>query len=167
MTERRQAARREPIEIEVADGRVFTAHPLPWMVANDLGNEIVRQNLEAANDLVKLWVNDAGLPEIEMKFQQKISDWQTVLRIAFPDVADEVWRTPRVLSSGECAELLLASLEVNHLEHLKHLVDPNSPTPTMTGGNDSLEAIVAGSGTKIASTPDSASVDSPERIPSV
>ena len=165
MAERRQAARREPIETELQDGRVFTAHPLPWMVANDLGNEIVRQNLEAANDLVKLWVGDAGLPEIQMQFEKKISDWKALFVIAYPNEPEEKFNDPQQPSLDESADLILAALDVNHLEHVKHLVDPNYQPPMTPGGIASL-ATEGESSTKTASTPDSGSVDSAEAKPS-
>lgn len=165
MAERRQATRRDPIEVEVDDGRIFTAHPLPWLRANELGNEIVRQNVESANDLVSLWMNDADMPQIEMKFKQKISDWGPVIGIAFPDEPLEKWNEPRALGHEELAECVMASLEVNHLEHLKHLVDPNSQTPLTNGGLSSI--LGEGIGTKTTSTPDSGSTASPEPKPSI
>lgn len=165
MAERRQAARREPIEIEVEDGREFIARPLPWMQANDLGNEIIRQNTESANEFVKMWVNDVGLPELQMQFSQKIKDWHTVLKLAFPEVTEEQWTKPRVLDAGECAELVLASLDVNHLEQIKHLVDPNSPALTNLGGTDTSPE-TEGNGQKTPSTPDSESAGSPVPTPS-
>lgn len=165
MSNRRRAARRDPIEIDTADGREFVARPLPWMNANDLGNELVRQNLEATNDLIKMYVSDEGAPQLEMQFQKKITDWQTPLKMAYPDVKDALWHTPHDLSSDECADLILASLDVNHLEHLRHLVDPNFPTPLNLGGMSSSET-AGETGMKIPSTPDSDSQVSPEQTPS-
>lgn len=166
MAERRQAARREPIEVELADGRVFTAHPLPWMVANDLGNEIVRQNLEAANELVNLWVNDAGLPQLQMQFAKKISDWKGLFSTAYPNEPEEKWHDPHDPSLDESADLILAALDVNHLEHIKHLVDPNYQPPMNPGGTDISQETEGANGTKITSILDSASVDSVEIPPS-
>lgn len=165
MAERRQAARREPIEISTEDGRVFTAHPLPWMQASDLGNNILEQNIQSANELVHLWVNDAGLPELQMKFSQKITDWQTPLRLAYPNEPEEKWHEPFDLSSDELAEILLVALEVNHLEHIKHLVDPNSPTPMKPGGTNTSQA-TEGNGTRTESTLNSDSPVSAEPTPS-
>lgn len=167
MAERRQAARREPIEIETADGRVFIAHPLPWMQANDLGNEIMRQNVEAANDLVHMWIDDAGLPELQMAFHVKIKDWNSVLKLAFPGEDEAKFHDPADPSSDECADLVIASLEVNHLEHLRHLVDPNSPTPMKPGGTSSSQETEGESGTKTTSMPSSEPQDSTELTPSI
>ena len=165
MAERRQAARREPIEIETADGRVFTAHPLPWMNASELANEVMRQNVEAANKLVSMFITDEGVPQLEMQAQEKISDWQSVFRLAYPNEPEEKWHDPHDLSTDECASVVLVALEVNHLEHLKHLVDPNSPTPMPTGGTNSSQE-TEGNGTKTESTPNSDSQVSTEPTPS-
>lgn len=166
MSERRQAVRKEPIEVVVEDGRMFVARPLPWMQANELGSEIIRQNIENANELVKLWISDAGVPELQMQFQKKITDWHVILKMAFPDVDVELWSTPRVLDESECAEIAMAALEVNHMEHIKHLIDPNSPAPTIPGGTD-ISQETEGIGQKTESTADSASVGSPEPTPSI
>jgi hypothetical protein len=167
MAERRQAARRDPIEVELQDGRVFIAHPLPWMVANDLGNEIVRQNLEAANDLVRMWISDAGLPELQMQFAKKITDWQTLFKMAYPDEPEEKWNDPKSPGLDESADLILASLDVNHLEHIKHLVDPNFQPPMLPGGASTSTETEGESGKRTESTPDSGSVDSTEPTPSI
>jgi len=166
MDERRQATRREPIEVEIDDGRLFIARPLPWLEANDLGNMIVKQNAESFNEFVRLYVSDDGVPQLEAALKQKVNDWTPILRAAFPEDADdnEKWTKPRILTNDECADLVLASLDVNHLEHIRHLVDPNSPTPTLPGGIDTL--LSGEDGQKTTSTADSASVDSPEPTPS-
>lgn len=131
MVERRQATRREPIEVEVRD-KVFEAHPLPWQQANDLGNEIVRQNAEAANAAVRMYVQD-DIPQLELALQTKISDWNIVLLVAYPNHESVDFMG---FDIDECAALILASLEVNHLEHLNNLVDPNSHAPMIPGGSE-------------------------------
>lgn len=166
MAERRRAARREPIEVEVEDGRVFIARPLPWTEASDFANEIMRQSVEVTNDLVRMFTTDAGVPQLEMKARQKLEDWHIPLKMAFPDVADEVWIKPRILDMEECAELLIAACDVNHLEHMKHLIDPNSPTPTLLGGNDSSAEGMEKVGEKIESTLTSLGPDSTANPPS-
>lgn len=157
MSERRQATRRTPIEVELEDGRIFTARPLPWMEANDLGNVILQEQAASANDAVRLFMED-NVPQLAVTLQLKVKDWQAVLDRAYPEVTREEWSNPRVPDRDECAALVIASLDVNNLEHLKQLVDPNSPTPTTLGGNDILE--LAGqetTGQKTPSTPDSSS----------
>ena len=165
MGERRQVTRNLPIECEVADGRVFIAHPLPWMKANDFGNEVIQQNAAAMNEFVRMWVNDDGLPQLEWQFKAKISDWHSLLKIAFPEVTDKQWSEPRSLDTEECVQLALAACEVNHLEHLKHLIDPNSQTPTIPGGNDTSES-AGTNGQKTESTPSSDSSVSVSEKPS-
>jgi hypothetical protein len=135
------------------------------MVANDLGNEIVRQNLEAANELVRMWVSDSGLPELQMQFAKKITDWQTVFRMAYPDESIDKFNTPNAPSLDESADLILAALDVNHLEHIKHLVDPNYQPPMIPGGTNSSQETEGESGKKTTSIPDSDSQGSAELTP--
>mgnify|MGYP003575073192 CR=1 FL=1 len=163
MAERRRATRREPIEVEVEDGRVFVARPLPWMFANDLGDSIIQQNADAVNHTVRLYM-DGDIPQLEASLGVKIKDWQALLKLAYPDDIDSFTEKP--LDRTDCAELILAALEVNHLDHLKPLVDPNSPSPTTTGGNDSSALAGTLLGQKTESTPSSSSEDSEERTSS-
>jgi hypothetical protein len=164
MTERRQASRRTPIETELGDGRVFIAEPLPWHQASDLGNEIVRQNAESANQMVKMYVEDEGLPQLEFMLQQKLSNWGAVLTLAYPGNPPESFDKYDI---DECAALALAALDVNHLEHIKHLVDPNFQPPTLTGGtNSSTSGVEDLLGRKTESIQPSFSEDSPETPPS-
>jgi hypothetical protein len=163
MPERRQAVRREPIEITLSDGKTYTANPLPWLKAGDLGNEIVRQNADAANEMVRLYVQDDGLPQLEMKLKQKISDWGTVLVLAYPGSTPEEFDRYDI---DECSALVLAALEVNHLTHIKHLVDPNFQPPMPNGGIVSSASGEDLIGQKIASIPPSDSTDSIESLPS-
>jgi hypothetical protein len=152
MVERRQVSRREPIEVEVR-GRVFVAEPLPWQVVGDLGNEIVRQNAEAANEAIRLYVQD-DIPQLDLKLAQKISDWMALLKIAFPQNSKEDFLD---LDIDEVSELILASVDVNHLQHLRHLVDPNFQTPTNLGGTSTSEGMMTDPGLKIESMLSSAS----------
>ena len=168
MAERRQAVRREPIETEIDDGRVFVAKPLPWMAAGDLGNEILRQNVESSNELIRMYTDpDSGLPQLEMKLKQKISDWQVPLLLAYPDNKKEDFTEPRILDIDESAALLLAAMEVNHLDHLNHLVDPNFNPPTLNGGIDSSTAEGEVLGQRIESMVGSSSQDSPAKLSSI
>lgn len=164
MGERRQAARREAITVVVHTGAEFVAEPLPWMQANDLGNEIVRQNAASVNEFLRVYVNDEGLPQLEMTFRNKISDWATVLQLAFPSYPDQLWD----FTSDECADLVIAALEVNHLENLRHLVDPNLNAPMNLGGTGSSEESgLTSLGQKMQSMLGSDSTDSTEKMPSL
>lgn len=157
MTERRQAHRREPIEAEVR-GKVFVAEPLPWMTSGDLGSEIIKQNADATNNAVRLYM-DGDIPQLEMSLIRKISDWDALLKIAFPKNESKDWAGFDV---DECALLALTAMEVNHLEYLNHLVDPNLPALTPNGGNESSEIPETGLGQKTESTPNSSSEASTE-----
>lgn len=157
MAERRRAARREPIEVEVEDGRVFVARPLPWMQANDLGDEVIRQNAEGVNNAVRLYM--AGdVPQLEATMGVKIKDWNAVLKLAFPDDIESLQNKPP--NRDDCAELILAALDVNNLEQLRQLVDPNFPAPTTTGGANSSEPEGTSPGEKTESMPSSSSEES-------
>jgi len=133
MAERRQATRREPIEVELADGRVFYARPLPWMDANDFGNTILQEQAQSANEAVRLYVED-NIPQLAVSLELKVKDWQSLLNVAYPEVTKEEWSKPKAPDRWEAADLVLAALDVNGLEHLKSLVDPNYQTPTNPGG---------------------------------
>lgn len=155
MSERRQATRRESITVEVR-GKDFLAEPLDWRSAGDLGNEIIRQNLVAVNESVRMYV-EGDMPQLDMRLAQKISDWDSVMKVAYPKNKLEEFVE---FDIDEMATLVLTSLEVNHLEHLNHLVDPNSPTPMLPGGT-STSGIPIELGQKTESSPDSSSLDSP------
>lgn len=147
MVERRRASRREPIEVEVR-GQTFVAKPLPWQVSADLGNEIVRQNVTSVNEAVAMYVED-NVPQLDLKLAQKISDWNELLRIAYPDNEPADFNG---FDIDEVSVLILTSLEVNHLEHLNHLVDPNLSALTNPGGLDTSEGMEIQNGQKIEST---------------
>jgi len=165
MAERRQAARRAPIEVELQDGRVFTAEPLPWMEANDLGNLILQEQAASANDAVRLYMED-NLPQLEVSLRLKVMDWQPILRKCYPGITDAQWSDPAAPSRDECADLVIASLEVNNLEHLAPLVDPNFQTPTNRGGSDISESgTMMTAGQKTTSTSESSDADLAEVKP--
>jgi len=162
MAERRQAARREPIEVELEDGRVFVAKPLPWMEANDVGNIILQEQAASVNEAVRMYMDD-NVPQLEVSLQLKVVNWQPVLDRCYPDITHEQWSTPAAPTRDECAELVIASLDVNHLEHLRGLVDPNFQTPTNLGGSDISESgTMTTAGQKTTSTPDSSEQALPE-----
>jgi hypothetical protein len=162
MAERRQATRREPIEIELHDGRIFTAEPLDWRRAGDLGNEILRQNADSMNELVRMYVTDDNIPQLELKLRQKITDWDALFTLAFPNNKKEDFWQPRVLDTDEAAALILASMEVNHLSHLNQLVDPNLEPLTPIGGiGSSTESGAQMPGAKTESSLNFSSQESP------
>lgn len=155
MSERRQVHRREPILVVMDDGREFEARPLPWLQRNDLGDEIVTQNARVINEFVKVWVDDtSGIPQLEAKFHEKLTDVFAVIAIGYP--TEDVTKLSD-LTHEELLELIYASLEVNLLEHLRPLVDPNFPTPTMLGGIATSEGTTTQAGQKTESSIDSSS----------
>jgi hypothetical protein len=167
MPERRQAHRREPIEVEVSTGTVWVARPLPWTTRNDFGDAIVKANADAVNAAVKLYVEDEGginMPQIELALTQKIRDWKPLFDIAYPGYDPEDLGK---LFFEDCIDLALAAMEVNSLSQLNHLVDPNSPTPMLPGGADTSGAIETTNGAKNGSSPDSDSTASTEMPPSI
>lgn len=157
MSERRQVHRREPIIVVMDDGKEFEARPLPWLQRNDLGNEIVTQNARVINEFVKVWVDESsGLPQLEASFHEKLTDIFAVIALAYP--TEDVTKLSE-LTHDELLELVYAALEVNSLTHLRPLVDPNSPTPTMLGGTDTSAGMMTQDGQKTESSTDSSSED--------
>lgn len=157
MAERRQAHRREPIEIEVR-GKVLEAHPLSWIKRNDLGNEVMRQYSDLLNTSLRAVKNEdpEAVPELQMYLNDKIADPVTLIMMGYPDIErgflDE-------LEYPELLDLIYVALEVNELESLKGLIDPNYRTPTTSGGIESGEDQPETDTPKPQSSPDS---DSPE-----
>lgn len=142
MTEKRQAHRREHIEVEVRD-RVLEAHPIPWLHRNDLGNELITQYTDIFNSALKAYVDpETNVPSLESALHDKIKDPISLVikgYTRYPDDGEPY--TPEGLEEflnrlewGELRELIYAALDVNDLVDLKPLVDPNSPTPISNGG---------------------------------
>lgn len=164
MDDRRQIHRRTPITLVFDNGSEIIARPLPWMQRNDLGQEIINQNTEAVNDAVRLMMDEeSNLPQLELRLSNKLANPLQVLRVGYPDVESNFYSE---LSFTDITEALLALLEVNQLEHLKPLVDPNSLPPTESSGTSSSEAGTTEAGPKIESSPNSSSSDLVEAISS-
>jgi hypothetical protein len=147
MSERRQAHRRESIEVGVRE-RVVEARPLPWMKRNDLGNEIMRQYSDMLNSTLRAYVDDRTdqkdsespvVPQLEIYLNDKIRDPGTVVRLGYPDYhnTEEDTKFFEELEYPEMLELIYASLDVNQLESLRELVDPNATAPEKNGGANS------------------------------
>lgn len=170
MAERRQAHRRESIEVEVRD-RVLEAHPLPWMKRNDLGNEVMRQYSEVLNSQLRAYTDkslvsgpdgEGGfVPQLHLYINDKIQDPESIVQIGYPGVDLEFLH---ILEYAEILELIYASLDVNLLHDLKDLVDPNALAPTTNGGNDSpgMESPPSDTPSQLP-TPDSSSQESVEK----
>lgn len=160
MAERRQAHRREPIEMEVR-GEVLEARPLPFTDRNDLGNEIMSQYAGLLNDQMKSYADPDGTPRLELFLNDKISDPVGILKLAYPHVDESFLQK---LEPDEVFDLIYASLEVNLLTDLRELVDPNALAPTMPGGNESSGMESPASDTQSPQpSPDSSSQESGEK----
>lgn len=166
MPERRQSFRREPIVIVLDDEREVLVAPVPWEQRGDFGNELMRQNAEVINEAIKIWIDpDSGIPQLEAKLQEKFTDAGILLRLGLPEGAyDEIKSWP--LYSNQVTDILLAILEVNQLENLRPMIDPNSQAPTQLTGM--LSSLLAGAtentGQETASGGDSSSpvsIDTP------
>lgn len=131
MAERRRAARREPITVELDSGDEFEAHPLPWMDRNELGNEILKQYNNLTNLAIQSYVNEQGTPQLSIMLNDKLEDPEAVLKLAYPGVELPTLTWPEIL------ELIYAACEVNGLEHLRQVIDPNWITPNENGGTNS------------------------------
>lgn len=163
MSERRQAFVREPIEIALSENTVISVGPIPWQQRNEFGNEIIQQNVRVVNKAVASYINeDLGIPQIEAKFSEKWDDPITLLKLGLDETLFVMLDIPK-LHHNQIAMILSAACEVNGLEQLLPLVDPNLTTPTMLGGLASgLTEILEADTQRIESGLDSSLMDSPE-----
>lgn len=161
MDERRQAFRREPIEIDLDETTTISVGPIPWERRTDFGNEVMRQHVEVINETVRLYADpDTGVPQLEAKLGEKFNDPKELLRLG---LAEETFQSlPTNLYFNQIVEILKACCEVNGLTQLIPLIDPNSTTPTLLGGIVSDLTSGLGASPKIESGPDSSSPDSIE-----
>lgn len=161
MPERRQAFRREPIEIELDEDTVLSIVPVPWERRTDFGNEAIKQHVQIMNEAVRTYVSDDGLPQLEMKLAEKFSDPRELLRLG---LSSEVYEqiAERELYTNQIVEILMAICELNGLDQLKPLLDPNVVSPTTLGGM--LSSAMAGNETpKTESGVDSSQPESVEK----
>lgn len=163
MPDRRQAFRREPIEIDLG-GQIVSIGPISWEKRNDFGNELVGQHARILNEAVKVYVDEAsGAPQLELKLAQKFEDAGLLLQLGLtPEAKDQL---PQDLYFNQVVEILLAICDINDLPQLKQLIDPNSPSPTLLGGLTSILQAAEGDsdlGLKSVFGPDFSSPDSIE-----
>jgi len=165
MSERRQVHRREPVIVELDSGEVFTFHPLTWLKRNDLGDEILQQAVKRTNEYVKLYVDpDTNMPQLEAQLHEKLVDPLLILALGLDlKEPDPTWGEK--LRENEVFEMLRVILEVNGLERLSALIDPNFQPPMTLGGNSTLES-ESGDGEKTTSLLNSSLQDSQEGISS-
>jgi hypothetical protein len=163
MSERRQAFRREPIEVGLSEDKFISVGPVAWERRNDFGNEIMRQHVEIINEGVKLYVDpDIGLPQLEAKLTEKFNDPDALLRLGLTDEVYAEVKAITPLYHNQIVAILMAACEVNDLVQLIPMIDPNSQTPMTIG--TLLSNLASGEETtpKTESGPDSSSTDSVE-----
>lgn len=164
MPERRQAFRREPIEIDLGGEVILSVGPVVWQQRNDFGNEVIRQHVEIINEAVKMYTDpDTGVPQLEAKLGEKFSDPDTLFKLGLDDITYGLLKSLPVLYQNQVVAILLAICEVNELDQLKAMIDPNLTTPTTIGGL--LTSLISGGPIdtqKTESGPDSSSLESPE-----
>jgi hypothetical protein len=149
--------RRPPITIELDSGLELVARPLPWQARNDLGDMIMKDYIQAMNEsLQALKKDDDSPPELVGGLADKIKHLDEMFKAAFPDVTDESLLAS--LTYEQLIACLLAALDVNKLEVLKVLVDPNFHAPVPTSGTPGAPE----SGLKVISSPDSSSPALPD-----
>lgn len=156
MPDRRQAFAREPIEVDLG-GKVILVGPIPWEQRNDFGNEVMRQHTEIMNHAIQIYIDDAAedaIPKIETLFAEKFNDPRRLMELGLPEETFDEVRTLK-LYNNQVVAILLAICDVNELSQLYPLLDPNSPTPTILGGNDSTTEAAGIDTQKTESGPDS------------
>jgi hypothetical protein len=158
MNERRQAFRREPIEVELDNDLVISVAPVDWIRRSDFGNEVIRQNTEILNEAVRAYSDpDTGAPQLEMKLAERFNDGKELLRLGLDtETFDKVMEKP--LYQNQLVELLLAICDVNELKKLKEILDPNFQSPT--GDGTTLSTLVEAISQRTESGLDSSLQDS-------
>lgn len=161
MSDRRQAFAREAIEIDLGD-RVVTVAPVPWVQANDFGNEVVQQNVTILNEVAVIYsAPDSDIPQLSMKLAQKWTDPRRLLELGLP--AEEFEKIKSVsLYDNQISAILVAAAEVNGLKQLLPILDPNLESPATLSGLVSALTDTAGEILQNASGADSSSPVSPE-----
>lgn len=131
--ERRQAFRREPIIVDLDESgtNFVTVAPITWERRNDFGSAVIHQSTIQVNEAIRLFV-DGDVPQLEASYADKFTDGQELLKLGLPE--SEFEKLPSELYYNQVLELLFAILEVNQLEHLRPLLDPNFQAPTESGG---------------------------------
>lgn len=136
MTERRQAYRREPIEVDLGGEVIISIGPVSWMKRNDFGNEVMRQHSEILNEAVHIYIEETAtdaIPQLEAKFAEKFSDPFALFELGLSEMTYQFLKT-QDLVFDQIVAILLTICDVNNLHQLRPLLDPNSLTPTPLGG---------------------------------
>jgi hypothetical protein len=162
MAERRQAFRRDPIEVDLGDDKVISVGPVPWQQRNDFGDAVIRQNIQVINEAVSMYVDpDTSAPQLEAKLGQKFNDANELLILGLDEATYELVMAISPLYYNQIIAILVAAAEVNELDQLLPLIDPKLLAPTTLGGLVSdLMMERMGDTPKTESSPSSSSQDS-------
>ena len=145
---RRRVFRRESVTIELESGLELVARPLPWQQRNDFGDLIMQDYLKAMNEsLQAIASEDESTPQLIGALADKLRNLDGMFKAAFPEVIDDDLITS--LTYEEILNCIMVALDVNKLDKLKPLIDPNFQAPGLTSGN--LGALADGA--KITSLP--------------
>lgn len=151
---RRKVFRRQPIEIELDGGLELVARPLPWQARNDLGDMVMQAYIGAMNSALQAMQDEPdAAPQLSGGLADKFRDPGAVFKAAFPVYAEGEFDLEKCqlediqiskLSYVELIECILVALEVNQLDTLRPLIDPNFRVPDQNSGNGALETVDVG-----------------------
>lgn len=163
MNERRQAFRREPIEIELDDGLVISVAPVDWLKRSDFGNEVIRQNTGILNEAVRAYTDpETGAPQFEMALAERFTDGRELLRLGLDEETFTRVMAIPMLYQNQLVEILLAICDVNELKKLREILDPNFES--QTGAGTMLSTLAEVISLKTESGPSSSPQDSDTSI---
>lgn len=151
----RKTTRREPISItaELANGdeHKFDAKPLPWRVRNDLGEAINAMYANALNLEIRALTDDDGnVTGLQGSMFEKVMDYPGLFIFAFSeweidDAGEAKAKKPpskadtaafNQIDFDQMIEVLVAALDVNGLDRLVHLLDPERKKAPLTGASE-------------------------------
>ena len=169
MTEGRRVTRREPITTTVVLGGgkevEFIAHPLPWRKRNDFGEALNSMYSAALNEELKIDTNAEGVAVgLVGGFFDAHMDYPGLFTLGYSTYDDELnaiepaaalTKTFDQLDFDPMIEVLGAVLEVNGLERIAHLLDPERKVLRLTGASESANEETTSAGEKMESPSDS------------
>ncbi len=137
--ERRVVSRHDPIIVEADDVSV-EIRPVPWRQRNQLGTCIAQSYTNALNESLATNRDEAGNFTFDARPFESFFDYEAVLTMALPGVSKtEIDK----LDFDGILTVLDAVLEVNRLERMAHMLDPDrrsapnfQPPPAEEGTSD-------------------------------
>src|SRR5687768_10766962 len=86
MGDRRQVHRRTPTIVEFDGGIEFEVKPLPWQKRNDLGQQIIQDNVEQTNKQLRMFIDpELNVPQIEAQLNEPLSDYPRFIRLGLTE----------------------------------------------------------------------------------